>query len=349
MASRPPNEPPQTILVGQFSGIKNTVNPERLGIDELETAVNVDLDDAGQASRRRGQTRVATGNFHSLRNHRDQLLGVKEEYLGTISPTYLFTNLAHVGPDRLKYVAVGDDLYYVSRSASGRLDADWAVHPWGVHGGGGTWLSPVITPTETLGPVAGKLLGPPPLAEHAAWYKGRIYLGAGKVLWATELYLYDHVDRTRNYIYFEDEITMVASLDDGIYVGTEGGAYFLSGTFSDGLARKHITDAAVIPGTEAVVPSEKVHPMGRRDATRADSSIVFMTTDGVFAGFGGGEAYNLTLGKVVFPMAQSGAALFRDQSGVNSYVAVTDSAGSPSANARIGDYADAEIRRFQGG
>ena len=30
-------------------------------------------------------------------------------------------------------------------------------------------------------------------------YKGRIYLAAGPVVWATELYLYDLVDKNRNY------------------------------------------------------------------------------------------------------------------------------------------------------
>ena len=348
VAGQPP-EASETINIGQFSGIKNTVNAERLAVGELEAAVNVDLDDAGQLSRRRGQTKVATGNFHSLTNHLGLLLGVKEGYLGTISRTYTFTNVVWVGQAQLAYVPVGDDLYYASTSASGRLDGELQAHAWGQPVSEGEWLSPVMAPTETLGSVGGKLLGRPPMAEHLTWYNGRIYMGLGRVLWATELWLYDYVDKTRNFMTFESDITMLASMDDGIYVGTETALYFLSGSLSEGMQRKHLGDMRVVPGSDTYVPADKVHPMGRRDATRADSAAVFMTDIGIYAGFGGGEAYNLTLGTAVFPAAESAAALFREQAGVNSYVAVTDSAGSPSANARIGDFVDAEIRRFQGG
>jgi hypothetical protein len=52
---------------------------------------------------------------------------------------------------------------------------------------------------------------------------------------------------------------------------------------------------------------------------------------------------------MAFPAGVSAAALFRQDQGANSYIAAVDSAGGPSANARIGDYVDAEIRRFQGG
>jgi hypothetical protein len=343
------DELPESIIVGQFSGIKNTVNPERLSSGELETAINVDLDDAGQAIRRRGQTKVATGNFHSLRVHQGKLLGVKEGVLGTITNTYTFTGITPVGDGPVAYTDVGEDLYYATRSANGRIDANWERRPWGMEDGNGLWVSPVNDPTDHLGEISGKLLGGVSPADHLVTHNGRIYMARDKVIWATELYLYDLVDRTKGFLPFESEITMLAAVESGIYVGTTSDLWYLSGAFGSGMARKHIIGSAVVRGSEVMVPANLVHPAGRRDATRVDTSVVFMAADGIYAGFDGGEVYNITQGSVLFPAAESAAALFREQSGVNSYVAVTDSAGTPSANARIGDFVDAEIRRFQGG
>jgi hypothetical protein len=75
------------------------------------------------------------------------------------------------------------------------------------------------------------------------------------------------------------------------------------------------------------------------------SAVVFMTSGGIVAGFDGGSCYNLTLDAMVFPGAVSAAALFRQDSGANHYLAAIDSAGGPSANCRIGDYCEAEIVR----
>jgi hypothetical protein len=348
MASRP-EDMPQSIVLGSFSGVKNTVAPERLQANELETAINVDIDDAGQLRRRRGQIKVATGNFHSLFEHIETTYVVKNGLLGRLTNTYDFSSIVEVGPRKLAHVAVGDDLYFASATASGKLDRQGNHSAWGQLVSPGLWLSPVLDPTSTLGEISGKLLGQVPTAEHLTHYNGRIYLARERLLWATELFLYDLVDKTRNFIQFEHDITMLQAVDTGCYVGTTGGLYFLSGVFSSGLKRVQITESAVIAGSDVRVPAEKVHPAGRRDAARAAIGVVFMTTEGIFAGFDGGEAYNLTLGTVVFPNAGSAAALFRDQSGVNSYTVVADSAGTPSDNARIGDFVDAEIRRFEGG
>jgi hypothetical protein len=73
-----------------------------------------------------------------------------------------------------------------------------------------------------------------------------------------------------------------------------------------------------------------------------------LTSDGLYACLDGGNVVNLTQDRMLFPQAVRVNSLFRSQDGVNQYIGVADSAGSPSSNTRIGDYVDAEIRRFQG-
>ena len=347
MASAPPDLP-QSIVLGAFDGIRNTVTEERLKQTELSAAVNVDIDDAGQLHRRRGRNRVDAASYHSLTDLGDRHMVVRDGVLGFLSPGYAFTGLVSVGPEKLCYTRVGNTIYFTSRIASGKV-VDDVLLPWGIEGAG-EWISPVIRPTATLGAISGKVLSAPPHATEIEAYRGRIYLAAGPVLWATELYLYDKVDLDKNFVVLEDDITMVRAVADGLYVGTTRQLIFLRGTLSEGLKHELVLDAPVIQGSAVLVPWSKVHPRARTQPVPEGNGPVFMTGDGICLGLDGGEVYNLTQDHMVFPGAVSAAALYREDQGTNSYVAVTDSAGGPSANARIGDYVDAEIvRASQGG
>lgn len=341
-----PQDLPQSVILQLFNGIKNTVTPERLLPSDLEAAVNIDLDDAGQARRRRGFAKVSDGAFHSLFSGAAKSYAVKDGVLGILGTNYNFTALqALVGPHHLAYVEVGEHIYYSSLTDSGIIHSDDTVTPWGTVGGDGTWLSPVLAPTETLGLVSGKLLGAPPMATSLTEYSGRIYMAVGPVLWATELYLHRFVDKTRTFIQFESDITALMSVDDGLFVGTDVGLFFLSGPFAQ-MSRKQLMSARVLPGSATRVPGELVHPDARSERPyNLGDAAMFVTDAGICAGFIGGACYNLTETRMILPHAASAAVMFRQQDGINQFVAVTDNGGTPATNTRIGDYVAAEIVR----
>lgn len=346
MAGKPDPNIPDSVTLSQFSGIKNTVAPERLAPTELEKAVNVDIDDSGQVRRRRGYTEVATGSFHSLYEFNGRTYGVKNNSLGVIRPDYSFTGIVGVSAEPISYTSVQETLYYSSRTHAGKITGE-THSTWGQTDGQGEWWSPVVSPTSTLGAVAGKLLGDPPKAEHIAAYKGRIYLATGRTIWATEVYQYDAVDRTRGFMQLEHEITLLMAMSDGLYAGTTGGLYFLGGVYGS-MQLVHVHSSPVV-GPGIVVPAQLVHLQAGQAPLPTGEAIVFICDGGLHAGFDGGTCFNLTEGRVELPKAQSAALLFRQEYGGNVIVAVTDSGGTPTANARIGDHVDAEIIRFQGG
>lgn len=344
MVQRPPEALPESIILGQFTGMKNTVSQERLQATELERAINVDIDDAGQLRRRRGYVRKIAASCHSLREIVGKVLMVRDGVLGRVREDYTFIAITTVGAAPVCYTDVNDEVYFCNAAASGVIAADDSLTAWGKTDGQGLWLSQVMAPTDTLGAVAGKLLGDPIRATCIEAYKGRIYLADGKTLWATELYQYHYVDRTKGFMQFEHEITLLMAVDNGLYVGTTGGLYFLQGHFGQ-FKLSRINDDAVIRGSGQLVPSELVHPQARNQPMPAGFAAVFMTTGGIMAGFDNGTCFNLTSGTMVFPAGVSATSLFRQDQGANSYVAAVDSAGGPSASARIGDYVDAEIVR----
>jgi hypothetical protein len=347
-------DPNPDVTFGKFTGLKNTVTAERLANDELASAVNVEVDDQGQIRRRRGYAKKLSGEFHSLFSAADgTVYGVMNGNLVIINPGYT-TQVLKVGISSdptagetpLSWVQVGDVLYYSSPQDSGKI-VNGAVMPWGTLNGAGYWLSPVVNPTPTLAPIKGKLLRNPPHATCMTYWNGRIYMGAGTTLWATELYLYDYVDATRSFFQFEGEITMLGTVTDGIYVGTDQGLWFLTGSTLSELKRVPVMDSAVIPGSMVDIPAELANPpqMGLNMDTEVKISLAFLTTNGFCVAQDGGQAYNLTENKFIFPDAARASALWRRQDGINQYVAVTDSEGDPASSARIGDYLDATIIR----
>jgi hypothetical protein len=354
MAQDQAQAPPSAgTILNSWDGLKNTLQPERLGNKDLVRARNVVLDDSGQPSRRRGYTLKLPGNVHSLfTSYQGVILGVVNSELSIINPDYSHQPLAFIGTDpsigmsSLAYAQVGDQVYYVGEIDRGVVnipERSWA--PWGDPDD--LWLSPVVNPTETLPPVAGRLLKQPPYATCMTYFNGRLYLGQGPTLWATELYLYNFVDSTSGYKLFEADITMIAAVTDGIYVGTKECLWWLTGpTFAE-MKRTWALDAGVIPGSMVYMPGELANPpqVPLIAITPGVSGVMFMSTKGVCMASDGGKVTNMTETKFIFPDSVSAAAMYRQQDGVNQYVATLQNGGSPAQSAAIGDYLDVTIIR----
>lgn len=348
-----PETPP--VVLNKFDGLKNTVEATRLTAQDLEFAINVDLDDVGQLHRRRGKIKVASGSFGSLYTTSENVVfGTKNGSLGVIRPDYSFIPIDTGYPlDPLAYVQVGSTLYFSSRTRAGKVRLhDFQVTPWGALPD--LWLSPVVNPVPSLPQIRGKLLGPPPLATILAYFNGRIYMGSDNMVWATEMYLYDYVDKTKNFWQFEAEVTMIGTVTDGLYVGTTEGLWFISGkTFAE-MSRQRVMDNGVIPGSMVYAPAEIANPgtvqvpIGQRQDTDQKVAVLFLTQAGYCGGQDGGVCFNYTEQKFEFPDVRSATSVFRRQDGTSQYLAVANSGGTPSASARIGDHVDVQLVRGGG-
>lgn len=350
--AQPPAPPDAGVTFATFSGLKNTVPPELLTGRELARAQNVDLDDLGGLHRRRGRRRVAIGNWHSIFSIpiMGLMFGVKDGTLVKVNPDFSTVPLkTGMGSAQVDFEQIGPTLYFNSLKAAGQIELmSLTVTPWaGPAGGADFWFSPVVRPEATLGQVGGRLFGPPPLGSYLASQNGRMFIGAGRTLWATELFLYNYVDKNKGYKLFESNITGLQSVEDGLYVGTEDDVYFLTGNWSE-QTRKPQEVGAVIPGSMIAVPGEVIDPEGRRfpDIPRQTStSMVCMTSSGVVAGLPNGVTYNLTRSQFIFPAATRAAAMVRQEDGMNTLVLPTHSGGDPVDNARFGDHLSAVLIR----
>lgn len=130
-----------SVTKSAFKGVNNKKAPERLDDSELAECKNMDIDDTGKLSTRKGREKVLSGDdYHSLWSppSKDYALGIKGDKLVKITrnndETYSESTLRS-GLTRGKAMSFAwavDDVYYMNGAQKGVLlngatDSDWGI------------------------------------------------------------------------------------------------------------------------------------------------------------------------------------------------------------------------------
>lgn len=133
---------------------------------------------------------------------------------------------------------------------------------------------------------------------------------------------------------FKDEVTMIQGVDDGLYVGTTSGVYFLSGDGIKGSApgvrgftQRKILPFGVVRGSDAAVPKTE---------QKGEDGVAWLTTNGIYAGFNGGKYLDLTTDRVSIPEVSSEAAALVRQVGATWQYLVCRSGETLAVNLKTG-------------
>lgn len=172
------------------------------------------------------------------------------------------------------------------------------------------------------GGMAGALLSTqwldePPPAQCLALFRGRIYLAAGRFLYATSPLSYEHVD-LRDFLGIDGStIAVLGAVDAGLFIGTETGVYFLSGAaFNDTSLVQRIASPA-IPGS--LVSADGAVVTGRSELA-GRPVVLFACRDGVLLGLPDGSLQNLTQARYALPDIAQGAAALRCDAMLTQYL-----------------------------
>lgn len=162
--------------------------------------------------------------------------------------------------------------------------------------------------------LATQFLSAPPPGEHLAYFAGRVLLARSNWLYPSEPFAPELFDLRRTYS-FTGRITLVAPVDDGVYLGTEGQIVWLPG--KDPEKWEYLPRAAygAIAGTLAYGDAEDV----AEGAT--GPAVYFASTEGVCVGLNGGVFRNLTGERFNYPVTSVGAGLVRKSRGSVQYLA----------------------------
>ena len=161
-------------------------------------------------------------------------------------------------------------------------------------------------------------LAPPPVCTVMAFWRGRVLMAVGNVLYASLPNQWELCDPRRDFKQFSASITLIQPVDDGVYVGTSDELAFLSGDRFDNLAYRQVIRGRVVLGSGVVVRGERV----KQGAGMGQGAAMLCLADRhIVAGFNGGGIIRMTEGRYAVDHAEV-AATFREVDGVPQYLAV---------------------------
>lgn len=159
---------------------------------------------------------------------------------------------------------------------------------------------------------------PAPIGTITAFWRGRVLVAQGGVLWASRTNAWESFDLRRDFKQFSAAITLVQPVDGGIFVGTAKELTFLSGTEFDKLSYTQVIDRPTVPGSGVAVRGELVR---RGDGLGQGSAMLCIAGGGVVAGFSDGGISRMTEGEYATGVGEV-AATFRMVDGIPQYIAV---------------------------
>lgn len=286
-------------LFRRTSGLNNAIDPVRLqhdpetGTIELAAAVNVDIDDTGFPSTRRGFALLAEKpGTHSLWSNGDVAF-----FVAGSSMYQLYHDMSYRGirsgltPSApVSYAEIGGRVFYANGFENGQNYED-ASFPWV----GGEYVGP-----ETVHYVDSR----PPVGHLLAVMSGRLLIAQENVLWMMMPFDPYHYRPSVDFVSFEGRVTMIHVLPDGVWLSDGQGVYWLPGHEPGKWELARRADYPAIMGTAVEVDMGKIG-----EGEMPGRCVIFATPKGVCLGGASGYFRNLTERKIVLPSASHGAAV----------------------------------------
>jgi hypothetical protein len=283
------------IKIDKFAGIDNVNDPFTLPPNTLQEAENVDIDNAGTASGRAGYLERVAGSFHSVWSNQDKdiMLVVSGSTIKRINKDFsldtIVTGLSST--NKMTFLqTVGDHIVYNNGVDVGLL--------------AGLTESSFDVPTL-------EYQSAPFGCNNMAWYKSRLYLVKGNVVYYSDPYSYS-IDLRYNMFQFNSDVSIIGTVDTGLYIGDQEKTYYVD---NDPLSRKEVTNYPAIAGT--------IHPMStdrlRLEQPAGSRAVIWASKHGTVIGLAGGRILETTRGRYEHS-GDRGASVVYESSGNTKYL-----------------------------
>jgi len=327
-----------------FAGMSFLIDPADIDISTGLCAdiVNCSIDYSYNVDRRSGSVRVASGNVTTAWANDTYIYCIKDNRLNTFNGT-TFTQISNIVlANHVEFKQVNNIVVFSDNSVIGYIDGTTVVqldHP-------SDWVDVTTLPTwvedhypaDFSDPASNFEVDTFKLATLAGrcleYFNGTLYFSIGNFIYCTKTFDIAHMDIRYSVVAgFPADVTMIARVNDGLFVGTTQGLYFLSGTGKKfdsekgnlGLSfnQKQLTNYPVIYGTQYRVQADLV------PQTKANNTVVLFATNlGVFAGHDGGLYTNLSTNQITMPYSSEGTAYFREANNIYQYVVCFNTANN---------------------
>jgi hypothetical protein len=184
----------------------------------------------------------------------------------------------------------------------------------------GPALSLTQPTADLVVPCRTQFMSPLPTGTLCAFWRGRVLVAAGPILAASRPDQWELHDPGKDIKQFTAPITLIQPVADGIFVGTEHELAFLSGTNFDSLTYTQSLEGAVVLGSGATVPGEKLLDGSEAGKGRGDA-MVCIVSGYICAGRAGGAVEVVTDGRYRVGDIAEVVATFRETRGIPQYLA----------------------------
>lgn len=213
-----------------YSAIRIQSGPDSI---LLAKADNVNISNSYKVSRRSGRKLVLPG-VQSIYSDGKVILGVLGGNLVQITPA---TNTpwpyhliaGNVGTRPMSYCSAWNRIYFTNGLVIGKIVDGQAY-----------------TIAAISDPPFRRPLPPGTIIEA---YRNRLYLARGRQIFFTDPRTPEHYDERRAGLQFSSEITMVKSVNDGLYISTKDQVSCFTGNSPDDFTRHIVSGSGAIPGT----------------------------------------------------------------------------------------------------
>lgn len=201
-----------------------------------------------------------------------------------------------------------------------------------------------ITSIPTVEPCPSLFCAPPPFLSNLCYAFGRIWGSVGKTLYYSEPFKLSWFRTTTNKFEFESDITLIAKVSTGLFVGMKDKTKFLEGTEPE-VIKQIDAGAGSVQGTLAYCNNVPylADVLGTQEKGYVDVPI-WVTAEGIVIGNANGRLFNLTKNKIKFGVPDKGASLYRNQNGVFQFLS-SFRKGTTGSGAGFSDDATCEIFR----
>ena len=172
----------------------------------------------------------------------------------------------------------------------------------------------------------------PPAGSLLEYHDGRIYIGDGNVVWVTQPLRYGLVKRSKDFWLFGSAVTMMKSVQDGIYIAADK-TYFLSGIDTVELDNKDVLPYGAI----------NCQPIEVTRTTEGVIRVAWWSVRGLCIGEKNGEVKNIMEDRVAVSEFKRGSLLFREHDGIRQIVACLQ--GGTESTYAVTDYVTSETAR----
>jgi len=305
--------PKKVRLFTGTTGLNTKVDPARIvykpktGVHDLAACSNIDIDNTGRPSRRKGFTsQVSLSGCHSLFCEGGDCLFVYGGALCVLDKDYSYAGIRNITPvATMRYRQLDSVIYYCNGFERGKVFE-------GVSYG---WNKPTY-----YGPVTTKEFMNPPVGTDLEYYAGRMFVVQGKIVPYSELYDVSTFER-KSYLPFDAEVVMFKSVEDGVYASTDKETLFLSGQEANALSVLKVADYPATKGSEVKIVGRLAQTKSGRyyiNDKGGKKSLLWLSREGVCFGGPGGEFVNLTEEKVDLPDALTGTGFVYE----NKYIGI---------------------------